>query len=227
MKIRKYILFISIVTTAVMVLSACGASVDREASPTPGVTAPDESPQPESSDISGRVLEIESGRILIRNEDDTSLYYYLQTGGSIEFAQGIEGPVEHDNVIKAKVLITDGESLPIEARLLEITSNVSPSYTVINAEQAKEMIDEGDTVIIDVRTIPEYGDGHIPDSYNVPLDEISQGIDRITADREAIILIYCKSGNRSKIAARIITELGYTNVYDFGGIVDWPYEIVN
>lgn len=227
MKIYKYASFVSIIVAIIMLVSACQNSVEQEKNPLPQNTAISENQKPKYSNISGRILEIEEKRILIRNEENTLLYYYLEIGEDIKFSPGIEGPIENDNVINAKVIITNKESLPIETKLLEITANISPAYTVINAKQAKQMIDKGDVVIIDVRTRIEYGDGHIEDSYNVPLDEIDSGIDRIVADREAVILIYCRSGNRSKIAARILAELGYTNIYDFGGIVDWPYEIVH
>ncbi|MFO7611354.1 MAG: rhodanese-like domain-containing protein [Clostridia bacterium] len=179
----------------------------------------------EETAIDGRIIDIEAGsKILIRNEEDTNIYYNIDISGGVLFTEGVDTALDVDNVISADVQMINADSLPKETTLVRITGNKTPAYTVIDAVRAKQMMDEGGATVIDVRTITEYSESHIPDSYNVPLDEIGLGIDRITADRDAVILVYCKSGNRSKVAARMLSEMGYTNVYDFGGIVDWPYE---
>ena len=99
----------------------------------------------------------------------------------------------------------------------------------ISAKEAKEKIDSGQKVIIlDVREQSEYDDGHIKDSVLLPVGSIESNIDKVITkeeNKETPILVYCRSGNRSAKAAKALTSLGYTNVYDFGGIIDWPYDI--
>ena len=99
------------------------------------------------------------------------------------------------------------------------------SYHKISAEDAKEMMDTQDVVIVDVRTQEEYNEGYIENAILIPNESIS-GAPSELPDKDAVILIYCRSGNRSKQAADKLVALGYTNIYDFGGIMDWPYEIV-
>lgn len=107
------------------------------------------------------------------------------------------------------------------------TSSVSlPSaYTHITAETAKEMMDtESGYIILDVRTQEEYDESHIPGALLIPNETI--GTDDIPElpDMDQLILVYCRSGNRSQQAASKLVDLGYTNIYEFGGIIDWPYE---
>ncbi|NLB82059.1 MAG: rhodanese-like domain-containing protein [Clostridiaceae bacterium] len=98
-------------------------------------------------------------------------------------------------------------------------------YKRITAKEAKARIDSGDNVIIlDVRTKEEYDQEHIPGSILIPNETISDTKPELLPDTDAEILIYCRSGNRSAQAARKLIALGYTNVYDFGGIIDWPYD---
>lgn len=96
----------------------------------------------------------------------------------------------------------------------------------ITAEEAKAMIDQGDVIILDVRTQQEFEEGHIQDSILLPNDQILVKAESMLADKEATILVYCRSGNRSAQASKDLVKLGYTKVYDFGGIKDWPYEVV-
>ncbi len=100
-------------------------------------------------------------------------------------------------------------------------------YTKITAEEAKTLIDSGtDVVILDVRTQEEYDAGHIEGAVLLPYDRIDQEAEAMFTDKDIMILIYCRSGNRSAIAARSFIALGYSDVTDFGGIIDWPYDIV-
>lgn len=99
------------------------------------------------------------------------------------------------------------------------------SYHKISAEDAKEMMDTQDVIIVDVRTQAENNEGYIENAILIPNESIS-GAPSELPDKDAVILIYCRSGNRSKQAADKLVALGYTNIYDFGGIMDWPYEIV-
>lgn len=99
------------------------------------------------------------------------------------------------------------------------------SYHKITAADAKEMMDTQEVIIVDVRTLEEYNEGHIENAILIPNESID-GEPSELVDKDAIILVYCRSGNRSKQASDKLVELGYTKIYDFGGIVDWPYEIV-
>lgn len=100
-------------------------------------------------------------------------------------------------------------------------------YQKLTAAEAKARIDSGDGVIlVDVRTEEEYRAGHIPGAVLIPNETIADTPPEQLPDLDAEILIYCRSGNRSAQAANKLIALGYTNVYDFGGIIDWPYETV-
>ena len=96
----------------------------------------------------------------------------------------------------------------------------------ITASQAKEIMDkETEYVILDVRTEEEFDQGHIPGAILIPDYEIMTKAEEILKDKKQLILVYCRSGRRSKIAAEYLIELGYTNIKEFGGIIDWKYEI--
>ena len=98
-------------------------------------------------------------------------------------------------------------------------------YMNITAEQAKQMMDtESDYIILDARTQEEYDEAHIPGAIVIPNTELEARAESELPDKDQMILVYCRSGRRSKLAAEILVELGYTNIYEFGGIIDWPYE---
>ena len=98
-------------------------------------------------------------------------------------------------------------------------------YMNITAQEAKALMDtETGYIILDTRTQEEYDEGHIPGAILIPYDEISQKAEGVLTDKNQLILVYCRSGRRSKIAAEELVELGYTNIREFGGIIDWPYE---
>ena len=99
-------------------------------------------------------------------------------------------------------------------------------YVNITAEEAKEIMDsEEGYIILDVRTQEEYNEGHIPGATQISLEEIAEKAEDVLTDKDQLILVYCRSGRRSKIAAEALVELGYTNIKEFGGIIDWPYEV--
>ena len=98
-------------------------------------------------------------------------------------------------------------------------------YKKITAEEAKERMDKDDKIIIlDVRTEEEYREGHIPGAIVIPNETISSEPLKELPDLDQEILVYCRSGNRSAQAAKKLIEAGYTQVYDFGGINNWPYD---
>lgn len=101
------------------------------------------------------------------------------------------------------------------------------TYEQITAEKAKELMDtETSYVIIDARTEEEFADGHIEGAILIPEYEIADRAADELPDKDQLILVYCRSGRRSKIASQALADLGYTNVKEFGGIIDWPYETV-
>ena len=101
------------------------------------------------------------------------------------------------------------------------------SYKQISQEQAKEMMEKDDGhVVVDVRRQDEYDAGHIPGAILIPNESINKDQPEELPDLNQIILVYCRSGNRSKQAAQKLFDMGYTNIYEFGGIADWTGEIV-
>lgn len=99
------------------------------------------------------------------------------------------------------------------------------SYQQITQEEAKEMMDSQEVIILDVREQDEYDSGHIPGAMLLPAGTIDEATaaDAIP-ERDSTVLVYCRSGNRSKTASSTLADLGYTNIYEFGGINTWPYE---
>ena len=103
----------------------------------------------------------------------------------------------------------------------------SATYEQISGAQAKAIMDsESGYIILDVREQYEYDEGHIPGAILIPYGEIADRAEKELPDKDQLILVYCRSGRRSKIAAEELVKLGYTNVKEFGGIIDWEYEIV-
>jgi len=101
------------------------------------------------------------------------------------------------------------------------------SYHKISAQDAKAMMDEGSPyTLLDVRTESEYENEHIDGAILIPYDEIKKRAESELADKSALIFVYCKTGVRAATASKTLADLGYTNVYDMGGIVDWPYDTV-
>jgi len=107
------------------------------------------------------------------------------------------------------------------------TNTDATGVIVINAEDAKSRLDsEEGIILVDVRTPEEFRDGHIPGAILLPVDEIATNAETVIPDKEATYFIYCRTGNRSATASDQLVEMGYRNIYDLGGINDWPYETV-
>ena len=96
------------------------------------------------------------------------------------------------------------------------------AYHKLSAEEAASQ----EVVVVDVRTREEYDGGHIENAVLVPNESIGSEMPEALPDKEATLLVYCRSGRRSKDAAQKLLALGYQSVYDFGGVIDWPYELV-
>ena len=102
-----------------------------------------------------------------------------------------------------------------------------PTIKYSSMDEIVQIINENkDYIILDVRTIEEYNEGHIPNAICIPNETIGEDIVSKLPNKEQLILIYCRSGNRSKQAAKKLNQLGYTNLIEFGGIIDWKGEII-
>lgn len=108
-----------------------------------------------------------------------------------------------------------------------VSASQGDSYRKIDAEEGKRMMDAGGVVIVDVRTPSEYAEKHIPGAVNIPNEDIGAQKPAGLDDLDETLIVYCRTGVRSKQAADKLIDLGYQNVYDMGGIVDWPYDTVS
>lgn len=114
----------------------------------------------------------------------------------------------------------------LSADVSETTTDES-GVRLITAQEAKEMMDTlSGYVIVDVREQYEFDAGHIEGAVLIPLGSIEQLAGELIPDKESVLLVYCRSGRRSAAGAQILFDMGYKNVYDFGGIISWPYEVV-
>ena len=99
------------------------------------------------------------------------------------------------------------------------------AYQQITQEGAKEMMGTQEVIILDGREQGEYDSGHIPGAVLLPVGSIDETTAaEVIPEKDSMVLVYCRSGNRSKTASSTLAELGYTNIYEFGGINTWPYE---
>ena len=118
--------------------------------------------------------------------------------------------------------------IPIFLSLLLLTGcggNSTDGYQQITQEEAKEMMDTQEVIILDVREQDEYDSGHIPGAVLLPVGTIDETTAaEVIPEKDSTVLVYCRSGNRSKTASSTLAELGYTGIYEFGGISTWPYE---
>ena len=107
----------------------------------------------------------------------------------------------------------------------QVRSEKQATYQTISTETAKKRLDlEKGIVLLDVRTAAENIEKRIPGSVLIPVEEIKKQATEKLKDKDAAIFVYCRSGNRSAIAAQALANMSYTNVYDLGGINNWPYE---
>ena len=117
------------------------------------------------------------------------------------------------------LLILAGCSVPMEQEA---------SYRQVSMDKAIAMMEEkNDYIILDVRTPEEFAEKHIPGAINIPNETIGTEDIPELANKEQLIMVYCRSGNRSKQASEKLAALGYTNIVEFGGINDWPGETVS
>ena len=100
------------------------------------------------------------------------------------------------------------------------------TYQQITQEEAKDMMDTQEVIVLDVREQDEFDTGHIPEGVLLPVGTITKdAAAAVIDDLDTVVLVYCRSGNRSKTASQVLADLGYTNVYEFGGINTWLYDV--
>ncbi len=143
-------------------------------------------------------------------------------------------PAEQPNSIVAYTPDRQGESdlqeniTPLQTEESEMQDRKTPEYRKITAEEAKTMMAEMQNfILLDVRTDVEYKENRIDGAILIPDTEMSTRAETELPDKNALILVYCRSGRRSQDAANELVKMGYTNVYDFGGIIDWPFETMS
>jgi len=112
-----------------------------------------------------------------------------------------------------------------ERKIEEIAVEKRTEYRKISPQEAKEMLDNNPEItLLDVRNEDDYAEIRIPGSILIPKDVFEEKAAQALPDKDAVILVYCKLGIKSKPACETLIGMGYTNVYDMGGITDWPYE---
>ena len=103
---------------------------------------------------------------------------------------------------------------------------VENTYQQITQEEAKNMTDTQEAIVLDVREQDEFDAGHIPGAVLLPVGTITKDTAAVVIpELDSVVLVYCRSGNRSKKASQALADLGYTGIYEFGGINTWPYEV--
>lgn len=119
-----------------------------------------------------------------------------------------------------------GETVAEKSKTEDSTKKET-AYMTITAEEAKELMDSTeDYVLLDVREKDEFDEGHIEGAILIPYESIEERAEEELPDKQQTVLVYCRSGRRSAIAAESLANLGYEDVRDFGGIIDWPYEVI-
>lgn len=139
--------------------------------------------------------------------------------------------IKEQNHLTITILPEIAESYPVQVKAVKIAvaeseqEGTNAVYHKIDPQKAKEMMDQQDVILLDVRSPEEYAEGHIPKAVLLPDYDIAKKAQEQLPDKAATILVYCRSGRRSAASAKELVKLGYTAVYDFGGIIDWPYEV--
>jgi len=106
----------------------------------------------------------------------------------------------------------------------QVSSEDKATYQTVSTETAKKRLDtEKGIILVDVRTVAEYTEKHIPGSVLMPVEEIKTQASEKLKDKNATIFVYCRSGSRAAVAAQALANMGYSNVYNLGGINNWPY----
>ena len=179
--------------------------------------------------ITGVVKEANEQSILIENEKGE---YWVSLNvenkdSTTHFNLGDEVVVYYNGIIAESypMQINTVYAITLKEPANRAENNQEAVYVNITAEEAKRIMDsEEGYIILDVRTQEEYDQSHIPGAILIPDNEIEAKAEEVLTDKNQLLLVYCRSGRRSKLASEILVELGYTNIKEFGGIIDWPYE---
>ena len=179
--------------------------------------------------ITGVVKEANEQSILIENEKGE---YWVSLNvenkdSTTHFNLGDEVVVYYNGIIAESypMQINTVYAITLKEPADRAENNQEAVYVNITVEEAKKIMDaEEGYIILDVRTQEEYDQGHIPNAILIPDTEIKDKAEEVLTDKNQLLLVYCRSGRRSKLASEILVELGYTNLKEFGGIIDWPYE---
>ncbi len=139
------------------------------------------------------------------------------------------------DIVKATILPEIRESFPVQVTAIEVVVlegndvvQTTAKYNKISSEEAKKMMDsDKDIIILDVRTQAEYEESHIKGAIRITDTGLSKLAPSMLPNKDAKILVYCRSGRRSKASSEGLLSMGYTNIYDFGGIIDWNYDTVS
>ena len=102
---------------------------------------------------------------------------------------------------------------------------VEKKDTMIKVDEVYSLLEKDEIILIDVRTVQEYHSGHIDGAMSIPLDTLNE-ISSLEIEKDSKIVVYCRSGNRRKTALQTLIDMGYSDVYDMGGIESWPYDLV-
>ena len=156
--------------------------------------------------------------VIKRPTDGTNDFYVVGNKVKITY-NGVIMESYPAQIIATKVELIGGDSLSKD--------NIKGEIKNVSMDEIVNIMSENQNyIILDVRTFEEYNDGHIPNAICIPNETINEDVINKLPNKEQLILIYCRSGNRSKQAANKLQELGYTNLIEFGGIIDWKGEIV-
>lgn len=130
-------------------------------------------------------------------------------------------------LITSLLLLTGCAVTGAEKDSVQESTAKTTDFQRITAQAAKDMMDKhSDALILDVREQNEFDSAHIPGAVLLPVGSINEAsAAAVIPNKETIVLVYCRSGNRSKTASKALVELGYTQIYEFGGIIDWPYDV--
>ena len=139
----------------------------------------------------------------------TLLFLTACLGNHVEESSGYHEPAE------IQESLTQNENMPRRV-----------PATTITARQAEEMILQGGVIILDVRTRAEFESGHIENAVLLPYNQITELAAILISDKNQTVLVYCQAGGRSRIAANALSDMGFTSVYDFGGLMHWHGEII-
>lgn len=181
----------------------------------------------ETIKFEGRIMEMVDNKNFVIRVIDGSELIAVGIHEEVTFKEDVSQDFLIGNLVGIEVGPEIMESYPLQVNLIEIYKNEQIDYIHIDQEEARRMMNDEEVIILDVRTNEEYLEEHIVDAILLPYDTISNRAEEMLLDKDATILVYCRSGNRSKIACEYLVDLGYKNIYEMGGINTWEYETVS